>query len=77
MTVKGGPEGKEQCRPMALRLFPTCAEQFARKKDPGRAEAALLAYYVSNKFIYNCEVQSALLGSPARIDLQLPKGKKR
>jgi hypothetical protein len=53
MNVKGGPEGKEQCRALALQLFPACAASFARKKDAGRAEAALLAYYVSQKFIFN------------------------
>lgn len=57
MQVKGGPEGKEQCRAMALRMFPTCADQFARKKDAGRAEAALLAFYVSQKFVFNREVR--------------------
>lgn len=57
MSVKGGPEGKEQCRAMALRLFPTCADQFARKRDQGRAEAALLAYHVNQKFIFNRETQ--------------------
>ena len=57
MSVKGGKEGKEQCRLKALQLFPTCADQFARKKDAGRAEAALMAYQVNIKFIYNREVQ--------------------
>ena len=57
MNVKGGPEGKEQCRAMAIRMFPTCADQFARKKDAGRAEASLLAFYVSQKFIFNREVK--------------------
>lgn len=51
MSVKGGPDGKEQCRAMANRMFPFSSEYFARKKDQGRAEAALLAYYVSQKFI--------------------------
>jgi Holliday junction resolvasome RuvABC endonuclease subunit len=47
MSVKGGPEGKEQCRRLAIEKFPTDAELFARKKDHGRAEAALLAMYAS------------------------------
>ena len=47
MRVGGGAEGKDQCRAMAIRLFPACADAFARKKDAGRAEAALLAYYGS------------------------------
>lgn len=53
MKVKGGPEGKEQCRALAIRMFPSCAASFARKKDAGRAEAALLAMYASNKFRLN------------------------
>lgn len=36
---------KEEARAMALRLFPACATSFARKKDHGRAEAALIAKY--------------------------------
>jgi crossover junction endodeoxyribonuclease RuvC len=36
---------KEQARAMALRLFPACSEHFKRKKDHGRAEAALIARY--------------------------------
>lgn len=43
----GGDEGKEQARALALRLFPASAEHFSRKKDHGRAEAALLARYAS------------------------------
>jgi crossover junction endodeoxyribonuclease RuvC len=34
-------------RALALRLFPSTAEHFARKKDHGRAEAALIARYGS------------------------------
>jgi len=34
---------KERSRELAIRLFPACAESFARKRDHGRAEAALLA----------------------------------
>jgi Holliday junction resolvasome RuvABC endonuclease subunit len=45
MHVSGNKKGKEQCRAMAVRLFPACASSFARKKDAGRAEAALLAHY--------------------------------
>ena len=36
---------KEASRALALRMFPANAEHFARKKDNGRAEAALLALY--------------------------------
>lgn len=43
--LQGGAEGKEQARALALRLFPGSAASFARKKDHGRAEAALLARF--------------------------------
>jgi hypothetical protein len=36
---------KEQARALALRLFPSCGDHFKRKKDHGRAEAALIARY--------------------------------
>jgi crossover junction endodeoxyribonuclease RuvC len=36
---------KEQARALALRLFPTSAEQFQRKRDHNRAEASLIALY--------------------------------
>jgi crossover junction endodeoxyribonuclease RuvC len=36
---------KEKSRALALRLWPSRAELFARKKDENRAEAALLARY--------------------------------
>jgi hypothetical protein len=36
---------KEQSRALALRMFPTISEQFERKKDHNRAEAALIARY--------------------------------
>jgi len=48
MKVAGGPAGKEECRALATRLFPLNAAVFSRKKDQGRAEAALLALYASN-----------------------------
>ena len=37
--------GKDAARHMAMQLFPGLAERFARKKDDGRADAALLAVY--------------------------------
>ena len=49
MKMAGGPVGKEQCRGLAIELFPSCAKAFARKKDQGRAEAALLAVYASRE----------------------------
>jgi hypothetical protein len=36
---------KEQSRAKAIQLFPACSSSFARKKDDGRAEAALIAKY--------------------------------
>lgn len=43
--LKGGRENKDLARQLACRLFPQFADLFARKKDDGRAEAALLANY--------------------------------
>lgn len=36
---------KDESRARALQLFPSCAEHFKRKRDDGRAEAALIAKY--------------------------------
>lgn len=41
------PADKEAARELALRMFAKTPEPFARKKDHGRAEAALLALYAS------------------------------
>ena len=57
MKLKGGKKSKEQSRLMALQLFPTCSDQFSRKKDSGRAEAALLAYFMAQRFVFNREVK--------------------
>lgn len=45
------PKGsdKEYSRQLALQLFPELAPLLARKKDHGRAEAALIAFYGSEK----------------------------
>lgn len=43
--IAGGDVGKEKARAEALRLFPASAEHFARVKDHGRADAALLARF--------------------------------
>jgi crossover junction endodeoxyribonuclease RuvC len=43
---------KEKSRALALRLWPT-APHFGRKKDHGRAEAALLARYAAETLITN------------------------
>lgn len=37
---------KDECRKRASQLFPAAAHQWALKKQDGRAEAALLAYYL-------------------------------
>lgn len=42
MRVVGGKDG---ARARAAQLFPKYADQFSRKKDDGRADAALLAEY--------------------------------
>jgi hypothetical protein len=47
MKVAGGPAGKEECRARAIQMFPACAASFSRKRDQGRAEAALLARYAA------------------------------
>lgn len=39
--------GKDANRQRACELFPQYADMFARKKDDGRADAALLAYYAT------------------------------
>lgn len=53
MNVKGGPDGKEECRALAIRSFPACAGRFSRKMDQGRGEAALLALYAAKTFYRN------------------------
>jgi hypothetical protein len=40
---------KEESRALALQLFPATSQHFSRKKDHGRAEAALLALWGSQK----------------------------
>lgn len=39
------PSEKDAARELAIRMFSPCAQSFARKKDHGRAEAALIARY--------------------------------
>ena len=39
------PEGKDGSRARAMELLPAYSQLFARKKDDGRAEASLIAYY--------------------------------
>lgn len=45
MGLRGGKIGKDEARARATNLWPAAAGLFARKKDDGRAEAALLAEY--------------------------------
>lgn len=46
----GLDKDKDKSRAMAAKLFPGLAEQLKRKKDDGRAEALLIAYYGSPLF---------------------------
>jgi crossover junction endodeoxyribonuclease RuvC len=46
-----GPD-KEQSRQHALQLFPSAHALFARRKDHGRAEAALIAAYGARKHLF-------------------------
>ena len=43
--VMGLTSDKNYSRKVAAQMFPTHAERFTRKKDDGRAEAAMLAHY--------------------------------
>ena len=51
LNLGGGKEGKEAARGLATRLFPAVAGDFARVKDHGRAEAALLARYAAERLL--------------------------
>jgi crossover junction endodeoxyribonuclease RuvC len=42
-------DGKDGSRLRAGELFPKYAENFSRKKDDGRADAALMAYYIATR----------------------------
>jgi crossover junction endodeoxyribonuclease RuvC len=42
-------DGKDGSRERAMQLFPANADLFARKKDDGRSDAALIAYFGSNQ----------------------------
>jgi crossover junction endodeoxyribonuclease RuvC len=44
--VRGGKDGSRQ---RACELFPNYAKMFERKKDDGRADAALMAWYAATK----------------------------
>ena len=46
LNVRGGKDGS---RLRATELFPKYADLFARKKDDGRADAALMAWYIATK----------------------------
>jgi Holliday junction resolvasome RuvABC endonuclease subunit len=47
--LRGGPENKETARALALQFFPAAHTLLARKKDHGRAEAALIALTASRR----------------------------
>lgn len=46
--LRGGADNKDASRRMASKLLPEHADLWSRKKDDGRAEAALLAHYGRN-----------------------------
>ena len=46
LAIPGGADAKEASRLIAIQRFPAVADQLARKKDHGRAEALLLASYL-------------------------------
>ena len=53
--LAGGKEGKEAARGLASRLFPAVADRFVLKKSHGLAEAALLARYGAERFLWREE----------------------
>jgi crossover junction endodeoxyribonuclease RuvC len=46
VNLRGGKDGS---RERAMQLFPRQASLFARKKDDGRSDASLIAYYGANQ----------------------------
>ena len=57
MKLPGGKDNKDRSRGLAMALFPANAITFGRKKDAGRAEAALLAYhYAHTKGLLNVAI---------------------
>lgn len=50
-SLMGLSSNKDLSRRKAIELFPSAASQFSRKKDDGRAEAALLAFLGSERFV--------------------------
>lgn len=47
----GLSSNKDESRALAVKKFPNLASQLARKKDDGRAEAALLALFGEERFV--------------------------
>lgn len=45
----GCPSDKNRTRALAMDVFPQHKDQFAQGRDDGRAEAALMAYYVAHR----------------------------
>lgn len=52
---------KDKARAIATHLYPQCGAQFTRKKDHGRAEAALLAHWA--KEIKSCATRVPVIQS--------------
>jgi crossover junction endodeoxyribonuclease RuvC len=52
---------KEAGRQRALQLFPAAHELFARKKDHGRAEAALIALFGLHRIPAQAGIQTGLI----------------
>tara|TARA_B110000977_G_scaffold24347_1_gene29635 strand:+ start:2553 stop:3053 length:501 start_codon:yes stop_codon:yes gene_type:complete len=52
-------KGKDGNRQRACEIFPAYAQMFARKKDDGRADASLLAYYgaLFVELVDSCDIQ--------------------
>lgn len=49
--IMGLSSNKDESRKMAMTRWPQCEDYFKRKKDDGRAEAALIAYFGVTKIL--------------------------
>jgi len=61
--------GKDANRALAMKLFPKQAELFARKKDDGRSDAALLA-------VYGYRISTGVKAEPVVPKTLVPRGRK-
>jgi hypothetical protein len=59
------PAEKDAARYRASQLFPQCSKAWSRKKDDGRAEATLIAFYAFCALGYKLEKQFTLIGDLA------------